>query len=559
MSDRLDPSVSVIIPTRRRREYLRVALESVAPQVRAHAAAELLVVEDDPADPATERLAARHGARYVAHGAVRGLNAARNTGAAATSGALLCFLDDDIRAWPGWLAALVDAAAGCPEHLVFGGPIRADLESTDLHACGREPLPVTSLDLGPGDRDAEFAWGANLALRRRGFELVGGFDETLDLYGDEEDLQRRLKPLGGRVRYVAAAGVDHRRVGADARMKRLSRAAYHRGRHSRRYDARKGTAPSLPAEARTLAGCLVHTARFRCGNGIVMSAHTAGRLREALAPPAARRPAPPADPDFLSGESGTLNRRTRTAGAARDALADLLTAPERRRLRRTARREPPRRRVLILSVGRPDNATATATAVAELERSRHDVAIRLIAPAPGAGKWANLNAALAGEPLDSEDWLLLVDDDVVLGERFLDPFLFLAERFGLRLAQPAHAFNSNAAWSVTRRRPGVLARTTSFVEIGPVTALHSDTFSLLLPFPDLHMGWGLDVHWAALAAERGWPVGIVDATPIRHTRPVASAYPRDRAVAEAHAFLAERSYVPRRQAQRTLETHRGWR
>jgi hypothetical protein len=91
----------------------------------------------------------------------------------------------------------------------------------------------------------------------------------------------------------------------------------------------------------------------------------------------------------------------------------------------------------------------------------------------------------------------------------------------------------------------VLARTTSFVEIGPVTALHRDTFATLLPFPNLHMGWGLDVHWAALAAERGWPLGIVDATPIRHTRPVASAYPRERAVAEATTFLAGRPYVAR--------------
>jgi GT2 family glycosyltransferase len=556
VSDRPDPSVSVIFPTRRRREYLRVALESVAPQVRAHAG-EMLIVEDDPADPATERLAAEYGARYLAHGAARGLNAARNTGGAAAGGALLCFLDDDVRAWPGWLAALLAADAACPDHLVFGGPIRADLENTNLHACGRESLPITTLDLGSEDRDAEFAWGANLTLRRRGFELARGFDENLGLYGDEEDLQRRLKAAGGRVRYVAAAGVDHRRAGSDARLKALSRAAYTRGRNSRRYDGRKRTVPSLQAEVRTLAGCLVHAVRHRCGNGIVLTAHTIGRLREALAPLAT--PPAAADPDFLSGESGTLNRRSRASGAARDAVADVLTAPERRKLRRAARREPPRRRILVVSIARPEHAAATAATVAELETSRHDVAIRVIAPRRGAGKWANLNASLAAQPPDSEDWLLILDDDIVLPAHFLDPFVFAAERFGLRLAQPAHAYNSNAAWRVTRRRPGVLARTTSFVEIGPVTALHSDTFSTLVPFPDLHMGWGLDVHWGALAAERGWPVGIVDATPIRHTRPVASEYPRERAVAEAQTFLADRPYVSRQQARQTLATHHDWR
>jgi hypothetical protein len=177
-------------------------------------------------------------------------------------------------------------------------------------------------------------------------------------------------------------------------------------------------------------------------------------------------------------------------------------------------------------------------------------------PPPGAGKWANLNAALADHPPDGHDWLLLVDDDVVLPRGFLDRFLLLAERSGFRLAQPAHRFDSHAAWRVTRRRPGVLARRTRFVEIGPVTAIHADAFGSLLPFPDLHMGWGLDAHWSAVAERHGWAVGVVDATPIRHVRPVASGYPRAAALAEADAFLAQRPYVPRDRALETLATYR---
>ena len=68
------------------------------------------------------------------------------------------------------------------------------------------------------------------------------------------------------------------------------------------------------------------------------------------------------------------------------------------------------------------------------------------------------------------DWLLVVDDDVVLPRGFLDEFVFLAERFDLSLAQPAHRHRSHAAWEVTRRRPFSVVRETGFVEIGPVTA-----------------------------------------------------------------------------------------
>src|SRR5919199_5085073 len=103
---------SVLIPTRRRRDYLAVALASVAPQAAARGA-EIVVVEDDPHDPATAALAERHGARYLAHGAARGLNAARNTAIDVAGAELLCFLDDDVEAWPGWLDALLAAAEAC--------------------------------------------------------------------------------------------------------------------------------------------------------------------------------------------------------------------------------------------------------------------------------------------------------------------------------------------------------------------------------------------------------------------------------------------------------------
>ena len=53
----MPPAASILIPTRRRREYLAVALASAAPQAAEHGA-ELIVVEDDPADPETEQLAA---------------------------------------------------------------------------------------------------------------------------------------------------------------------------------------------------------------------------------------------------------------------------------------------------------------------------------------------------------------------------------------------------------------------------------------------------------------------------------------------------------------------
>jgi hypothetical protein len=265
--------------------------------------------------------------------------------------------------------------------------------------------------------------------------------------------------------------------------------------------------------------------------------------------------------DFLSGASGTVAGLDGLRRGLRDRLAvgSELASGRRLRLDRAARREPPRRRVLALGVLRPEHGALAAAARSELERSRHQVELRTCPPG-ALGKFENLNRLLAEHPLEGRDWLLVIDDDVALPRGFLDRLLFLAERFSLDLAQPAHRLRSHAAWALTRRRPGAVARETAFVEIGPVTAFARSTFSTLLPFPPLRMGWGLDLHWAALARARGWRLGVLDAVAIRHlAAPAASAYSREAAIDEARAFLAEHPYLSAREAQRTLATHSSWR
>jgi hypothetical protein len=269
--------------------------------------------------------------------------------------------------------------------------------------------------------------------------------------------------------------------------------------------------------------------------------------------------APPSD-DFLSGTSGQVYGVRATARAiALDVLCDAvaLARVERPRVTRAAARWP-RRRVLVLAIEREGVPNLLAAARHELERSRHEVQLHVTA-ADDRGKFENLDRLLELHPASGHDWLLVIDDDVALPPGFLDTFVFLAERFGLRLAQPAQRWRSHAAVAITRRRPGSIVRQTGFVEIGPVTALHADTFVELLPFPPLRAGWGLDAHWAAVAAARGWRLGVVDATPVLHgLRRTASSYDRDGAVAEARQFLAQRPYRSAREAQRTLAVHRSW-
>lgn len=271
---------------------------------------------------------------------------------------------------------------------------------------------------------------------------------------------------------------------------------------------------------------------------------------------------PPVDMDsVLSGEGGVLGRRSQLVARLHDRIDELAPAARslNRRLR-TAASALPTRRVLVLGIYATDSVATMQSAVAELRAGKHTVEFALgsldassetlavetrLDRLRGNGKFENLNALLANR-VAGVDWAIVLDDDVKLPAGFLDSFLFCLEGFDFDLAQPALSRASHGAWQLFRRQRALVARQTRMVEIGPVTAFGRRVASELLPFPDLKMGWGLDAYWGGLALERGWRLGVVDATPVRHeSRPTAASYDREAARAEAATFLSGRPHIDR--------------
>jgi hypothetical protein len=275
---------------------------------------------------------------------------------------------------------------------------------------------------------------------------------------------------------------------------------------------------------------------------------------------------------FLSGDAGDVTdpwRRTkRRLGELAYSAVDAL-AGTRRNAARLARSAPAPLEVLVMGVYRPGSFLAEALPALRSERHRVRIALgstgaadeplreHTVAEGLTGGKFENLNRVLEAADAPPAAWTIAIDDDVRLPRRFLDRFVGVCEAFELDLAQPAQTLRSHSAWKVTRRRPASLVRQTRFVEIGPVTAFGRAAAKELLPFPELRYGWGLDLHWAAVAAERGWRLGVVDALPVRHEfGVVAAAYLRDDAVEEAASFLAARPYLPSERAGEVVAVHR---
>jgi hypothetical protein len=256
---------------------------------------------------------------------------------------------------------------------------------------------------------------------------------------------------------------------------------------------------------------------------------------------------------FSSGVHGTVGGRRGALRHAGDRALDawLVAGGTLRRVAALAERTPARD-ILVASI----RGGGSGTPVGDLRSNRHQVQhLSGEVTELGGGKFQNLNRLLEGAA--GADWTIVVDDDVVIPSGFLDGFVALAEALRFDMAQPAQTLASHAAWASARRVPFVVARRTNFVEIGPVTAFSRSVAEELIPFPDLRMGWGLDLHWGAVAAERGWRLGVIDALPVRHeTRPVGGGYSVADATAEAQQFLAARPYIHAAQAGRTLETYR---
>ncbi|SEQ02876.1 Glycosyl transferase family 2 [Faunimonas pinastri] len=228
-------------------------------------------------------------------------------------------------------------------------------------------------------------------------------------------------------------------------------------------------------------------------------------------------------------------------------------------------------KVLVAGIYLSDRLNSAAHLIYELAGARkHDVTQRWIsldlgnagtAPLPETvetvtertPKFKLLNRLT--EDAADFDWVLLTDDDVELPPDFLDRLIEHAERFDLAFSQPARTPDSYLEHHIVRVNPGLSARRTRFVEIGPVNLMRRDVVPLLLPFrDDIGMGWGLDFVWPQLLEAAGLRMGIVDATPIAHRiRQSMTAYNFDAAYREMSWTLARHHHLTYDEAMTVLE------
>jgi hypothetical protein len=217
--------LTVAVPTRDRQEHLLGALEAISSELGRN---DELVVVDNGSTGGTGAaveayVAGVAGGRLVSEPA-GGVSAARNCALREARHPVVCFVDDDVRVQPGWLAALRSAWSEAATNVAcIGGPLLPEWQALRPAWVADQLLYVLSiLDLGGERRRLDqaprvgYAWGGNMSVRVEPALSAGGFDPNRGVRpddpsdrGEEEELQRRLAQAGFETWYEPAAVAVH--------------------------------------------------------------------------------------------------------------------------------------------------------------------------------------------------------------------------------------------------------------------------------------------------------------------------------------------------------------
>jgi N-acetylglucosaminyl-diphospho-decaprenol L-rhamnosyltransferase len=221
-------AMAVVVVSFNTRDVLERCLESVI----AAAPAETVMVDNGSADGSVELVRSRFpSVTVIVSRANLGYGGAANRGIAACAAPAVLLLNSDTVIAPDALCALGGYLGERPRAAVVGprlvNPNGSLQRSAYAYPSARDILLGESgmhllVRRVPLLRERSYrSWshtaarrvpwvlGAALAVRRSAFELVGGFDESYFMYGEEVDLCRRLERRGFETHFAPVTTVVH--------------------------------------------------------------------------------------------------------------------------------------------------------------------------------------------------------------------------------------------------------------------------------------------------------------------------------------------------------------
>ena len=207
-----------------------------------------IIVVDNGSTDDTVAIAEERHTTVIRNHRNEGYGRANNAGAQAARSEFLLVVNPDVIVAPGAIAALLDAARRYPDAGLLAPQIvepngRVFFQPRSLSAPYLTN-PSGKLALPDGEACAPFFSGACFLVRRELFLRLGGFDENIFLFYEDDDLCRRIAQSGSSLVYVPQARVRHGRGRSSGpKAGRVFRSRWHQA-WSRAYVSRKYGLPN---------------------------------------------------------------------------------------------------------------------------------------------------------------------------------------------------------------------------------------------------------------------------------------------------------------------------
>ena len=191
--------LSFIIPAYNEEGHIEKCLDSVCAQTKEYPGLVEIIVVNNASTDRTDEIASSYSEVKVVNETRKGLVWARRAGYLASSGELIANVDSDTILTSHWLDTVFKEFSENPNLVGLSGPFKYyDLPPTTTRMVNvfYNLAHVVYLFNRFVLKKGSMLQGGNFVITRAGLEKIGGYDTTIEFYGEDTDIARRLNEVG---------------------------------------------------------------------------------------------------------------------------------------------------------------------------------------------------------------------------------------------------------------------------------------------------------------------------------------------------------------------------
>jgi glycosyltransferase involved in cell wall biosynthesis len=191
--------LSFVIPAYNEAATIGACLDSILEALDGRRGDSEIIVVDNGSTDGTAEIAGSYPGVLVVPEPRKGITFARQAGFAKSRGELIANLDADTLLTPAWLETVRRRFSRDPRLVCLSGPFIYYDAPVSVRFCTRlfyRAAFFTYLVNRFILRAGSLVQGGNFVCRRWALERIGGFDTTINFYGEDTDIAQRLHPQG---------------------------------------------------------------------------------------------------------------------------------------------------------------------------------------------------------------------------------------------------------------------------------------------------------------------------------------------------------------------------